>query len=532
MSSLKQVQMPHSFFRKSKAEYRDFRFSMIRELLQNSYDAQAEAIAFSVRGKQGNITLVCEDDGVGMDRDTLENVLLCLGGTKKFDGAIGGKGWAKQILFFAHRGYTIHSQDNLVTGCGGSYEIGPIAYRQGTAIEVELDDDDRDAEEWQDIIRDFAATCYMEFCTGRAVNITLDGEVLEQNIQEYEVNLEHEIGAVWYNERKGWSRSSFVVCVGGLPMFVETVFSNSDECALEGGVELAAGSAALTANRDGFAGDIGDEFTQLISGLVQDQKSLRLGRAMELSINFDSMTALPGTNVSDGGGNAPKCILGIAADSLADGRDAYRAALERIDVSTYARNFHIKVESLAARRSAKTEAYITASALVAEMNKQRSVRLARSWRAAVSTILNCQWALENDVVFYDGLDTEVTDWQDFDEGSLELKVFFQGRRVDVGFCFIAETAGLCSTVDVGDQPHRIFINPLLLTGDTAFRAGDTLDLAYHEVAHLWERNHGEAFCRVEGKLRQSVRRWINEKNIVTRITYAQKLKSPPNNCEG
>jgi len=61
---------------------------------------------------------------------------------------------------------------------------------------------------------------------------------------------------------------------------------------------------------------------------------------------------------------------------------------------------------------------------------------------------------------------------------------------------------------------------LLLTGETAFRSGDTLDLAYHEVAHLWERHHGEAFCGVEGKLRQSVRRWMSEKDVVARIASA------------
>jgi len=95
-----------------------------------------------------------------------------------------------------------------------------------------------------------------------------------------------------------------------------------------------------------------------------------------------------------------------------------------------------------------------------------------------------------------------------------------GRRVDAGFCFIANAEGLCST-PVGDgKPHRIYINPLLLTDVTSFRAGDTLDLAYHEAAHLWEQHHGEAFCGVEGKLRQSVRRWLSEKALLARLANA------------
>ena len=67
------------------------------------------------------------------------------------------------------------------------------------------------------------------------------------------------------------------------------------------------------------------------------------------------------------------------------------------------------------------------------------------------------------------------------------------------------------------KPHRVLINPLLLTSENGFRHGDTLDLAFHEVAHLWEQHHGEAFCLVEGKLRQSVRRWMTEREVLAGI---------------
>ena len=41
------------------------------------------------------IELSVDDDGIGMDRDTLENILLCMGGSKKPEGSIGGFGYAK-----------------------------------------------------------------------------------------------------------------------------------------------------------------------------------------------------------------------------------------------------------------------------------------------------------------------------------------------------------------------------------------------------------------------------------------------------
>jgi hypothetical protein len=158
------------------------------------------------------------------------------------------------------------------------------------------------------------------------------------------------------------------------------------------------------------------------------------------------------------------------------------------------------------------------------LNKQRSVRLARIWRAATSTILCCEWALGNGVAFYDNSGSEVTDWQNFDGDSLDLQAYFRGRRVDIGFCFIAGAEGACSVVIAGNKPHRVFINPLLLTAESTYRNGDLLDIAYHEAAHLWQPHHGEAFCGVEGKLRQSVRRWLSEKDVISRIASQPPAK--------
>jgi hypothetical protein len=130
------------------------------------------------------------------------------------------------------------------------------------------------------------------------------------------------------------------------------------------------------------------------------------------------------------------------------------------------------------------------------------------------TILSCVWAIANGVTLYDG-DGLLVDWNNFDGSVTDFQAFHSGRRVDAGFCFIATAEGLC-TVSVADgKPHRVLINPLLLTTETKFRHGDTLDLAYHEASHLWEQHHGEAFCSVEGKLRQSVRRWLTEREVLS-----------------
>jgi hypothetical protein len=323
---------------------------------------------------------------------------------------------------------------------------------------------------------------------------------------------------MWYDVLPG-SRSEFVVSVAGLPMFTETFYSSANQSALSGGLELDAGSTVLTANRDSFGSAVREQFSKVVGGLVQNQSAIRYGQALDLSINFDAgvdVTRVSPNGTDIGGDTSGRpttplltvCTKAVKPESVT----GYAAALRRITYDRYPANFHLKVESLSLRRSAKSQAYITAPALIAELNKQRNAKLAHSWQAALMTVLCCNWALANGVVLFD-VDGLPVDWNNFDGSVTDLQAFHCGRRVDAGFCFIASAQGLCAVSVADGKPHRVLINPLLLTTESRFRHGDTLDLAYHEVSHLWEQHHGEAFCSVEGKLRQSVRRWLTERDV-------------------
>jgi hypothetical protein len=519
----RQVQVPHSYFQKAKSEYSDWRWAMIREFIQNAYDAQATTIDFRLTiNTVGRIELHVDDDGIGMDRDTLENVLLCMGGSRKSAGSIGGFGIAKAILFFAHHAYKIQTRDLKVQGSGGEYRLqvdgGNI---DGTRMMVELSDESVMLDAWRERIKSYVRACFMEYATGRPVTIRLDGQELTQNNDcVYDFNVHTPLGAIWYDEIPGSSRSEFVVSVAGLPMFSEVSYSSANQSALSGGLELDAGSTVLTANRDGFSSAVREQFSKVVGGLVQNQSAVRYGQALDLSINFDAgvdvaRTSPNGTDTGGGTSGRPtKPLLLVCTEAVkTESVTVYATALRRIAHDRFPANFHLKVESLSLRRSVKSQAYITAPALVAELNKQRSAKLAHSWQVALMTILCCDWALANGVTLYDGEGLPV-DWNNFDGSVTDLQAFHGGRRVDAGFCFIATAQGLC-TVSVADgKPHRVLVNPLLLTTETGFRHGDTLDLAYHEVSHLWEQHHGEAFCLVEGKLRQSVRRWMTEREVL------------------
>jgi hypothetical protein len=522
MTEARQVQVPHSYFQKAKLEYSDWRWAMVREFIQNAYDAQANTIDFRLTiNAAGRIELHVDDDGIGMDRDTLENVLLCMGGSKKPAGSIGGFGIAKAILFFAHHAYTIQTRDLTVQGSGGEYclQIDGESI-DGTKMMVELADESVMLEAWRERITSYVKACFMEYATGRPVSIHLDGQELPQdNDCVYDFNVQTPLGTMWYDVLPG-SRSEFVVSVAGLPMFTETFYSSANQSALSGGLELDAGSTVLTANRDSFGSAVREQFSKVVGGLVQNQSAIRYGQALDLSINFDAGVDVTrvspnGTDIGgDTSGRPTTPLLMVCTEAVKpESVTGYAAALRRITHDRYPVNFHLKVESLSLRRSAKSQAYITAPALVAELNRPRSAKLAHSWRVALMTILCCEWAQENGVTAIDQRG-QLVDWNNFDGSVTDLQVFHGGRRVDAGFCFIARAEGLC-TVSVADgKPHRVLINPLLLTAETGYRHGDTLDLAFHEVAHLWEQHHGEAFCSVEGKLRQSVRRWLTERDVL------------------
>lgn len=127
-------------------------------------------------------------------------------------------------------------------------------------------------------------------------------------------------------------------------------------------------------------------------------------------------------------GSTPSALLRLLCpETTQAGALAYTAALSRVTQQRYPANFHIKVESLAARRLANSQAYITTSALVAEMNKQRNAKLAHRWRAALMHIPCCSWALDNGVTCYDatGMLIDVTD--SFDGAITDLRGVLSGK---------------------------------------------------------------------------------------------------------
>lgn len=264
-----QVKIGHEFFTKIKADYADWRWSLVREFLQNCFDAPGcKNVSVDVRADGDATTLIVTNDGAPMDRDTLVNKLLTLGGSgKNFDGDnTGGFGVAKSLLYYCHRGYTIATGELTVRGAGAQYAITEgEADTRGTTSVITIDGDE--AEDILQNVKRFA-----HFAQWRGV-LTVNGEVLATDLKKGARRRDLGWGVVYTNNS---FTNTCVVRLNGQPMFSR--FTRFKGCVL---VELTGkASETLTSNRDALRGRLDSQLSDLLTQLAVDKRSaLREQRA-------------------------------------------------------------------------------------------------------------------------------------------------------------------------------------------------------------------------------------------------------------
>ena len=115
---------------------------LARELLQNSRDACLRGhrkISMTIERTPATIPAIqitCDDDGCGMDRDTLLYTFLAMGKTKKAEGAVGGFGVAKIALFTAD---TWTCRTNRLYIDDGLRLMGNMSQRRGVKITADVE---------------------------------------------------------------------------------------------------------------------------------------------------------------------------------------------------------------------------------------------------------------------------------------------------------------------------------------------------------------------------------------------------------
>lgn len=449
MSYEYRVSVPDEFFAKSKTEYCDWRFAFIRELIQNSFDAGATVIDFHTASRNGLSTFSCTDNGCGMERDIIENALLVLGGSHKNGASVGGFGYAKNVLFFAHDSYAIHTQNWLVNGKGGSYNIVPAdSYLKGTHITVNMLASTMSCDDFESLLRSYVGVMRLN----KSFTITLNGSALEFDTVHHKYAVDKEFGVLRFSDTVSSKRIQITVVVNGLPMFTHTDYGDRG---CSGVFEVRGASYdVLTTNREGFRGDSRQLFVSLIHEVVFNRFSLQ---------------------------RKPKITVLVNEVHAQDSESKFDLSLDNPNLPD---DFiiHIANEKKESTREAVNET-------VSFVKKAWVQKLAHTFQFYTTQVLQCDYARAN------GVSTDIN-------GLLRDPV---NNLICAGFTFDPDLEGVngCS-----GRIRYVMCNPKSFS--SKFWYSDVLDLVLHELTHIWVSGHGESFVDVEMKLRRSFRRSLSE----------------------
>lgn len=254
----KQVQLPAHHFRKAaKREYFYWRRALIREFYQNSVDANAENIHFTLEETPENYVLTVKDDGKGMSIHDVEEKLLTMGGTDKGEESIGGYGVAKQILYFAWPYWEIYSSDFKIVGSGCRYKILPHEYTNGVTSIVHLSKDES-----------FTASHihdYLKLCSSKVKTLVNNQEFTDW--QTYNETIKTLSWATLY--KRDEISGNINVQVRGVSMFYSWI---SPKPGLT--LELTGNAREiLTSNRDGLNEPYASEYNKILSDINVNSRS-------------------------------------------------------------------------------------------------------------------------------------------------------------------------------------------------------------------------------------------------------------------
>ena len=235
------------FFTTALRDYEDWEQKWWREAIQNAVDAGATKVQCTVNDLGDKLDdpyeVICADNGAGMDRSTIMDKFLVLGGTTKVGTCTtGGFGKAKELLVLPWIEWQIHSQTTMVRGVGVDYEISEAPRRKGTELRVVMPADKHTPS--------YAATFFIQKCYLPKVRFRVDKNTRKAALKTGKLVRRFGDEAALYYSEKNEGYGTMLVRSNGLYMFDSWVSSEVEGTII---VELLRPSVKLlTANRDGF----------------------------------------------------------------------------------------------------------------------------------------------------------------------------------------------------------------------------------------------------------------------------------------
>lgn len=255
------VTVPSSFFVKERRMYENWQFAFWRELFQNSTDARCNRIDINLKQSGDNVSVIFQDNGHGMSRETLEKVYFKLGETTKNTAStVGGFGRARILTCFSMMSYSITTQDNHVLGQYGEYDIYPSGeHLKGCRVEIEIQDES--FSEMERALHQYLCMSQM-FCD---VYVNNEKWVTWLYRRQLTRSLSDEHGAEFANVyvNKSGQKNLVVIRVDGTAMYSRYTSANAQVV-----VEILPHRSreVLTANRDGMH----SSFNRVLNRFLED----------------------------------------------------------------------------------------------------------------------------------------------------------------------------------------------------------------------------------------------------------------------
>jgi hypothetical protein len=519
------VTVNHEHFKKSKLEYSNWMQAIFREAIQNSIDAKANKIEISYfKDDNEDIDLTFIDNGTGMSLDILLNVLLTMGGSKKDDDSpIGGFGYAKSILFFAHTSYTIKTNDIILEGQGGNYSYTENNTNvKGTVFNIVIENDCYHTE--LDNVDSYLKEI-IEFSSFKDVNFIINDTKNLYKEKKFEFDLKSDLGDIKFSDNGYEQYSELWIRINGLAMFKHSVYLHEKHSSFVGALELNKSPLeSLTANRDGLQYRYASQLNTIFSKLSEEREKLTYNGMFNFIINeqeeatfqeeedyvnqekngnelitsrkkeeqenlIKNLKNIDFNNSEAANQNIIKAELKKVFKDLSKEEDKFQNFFQRyikkINQKYYPLNFVVSTE-----QSQDVE-ISTYKNFFSELIKKRNIKLAIYWDTIINSILKASYL------------NEITEF----EGN---NIYIKGHKVYNGFIFGTDSLLGSNSFD-NTKGHTLSINPLNSNVDLDFET--IFDIAIHEVTHFIINGHNGIFCFEEFKLRRSIQKDLKKNEI-------------------
>jgi hypothetical protein len=484
---LGRVRFADDFFKKERDQlYADWESSFWRELFQNAIDQDVSEVRIGMEQKDNYIQVDFADNGPGMTRQVLEDVYFAIGATTKTGNQIGGMGRARVLTCFAMKSYAIRSQDYLVLGNGGDYEVKDAPFASGCALSIAVDDTTyatlhRKLEMFLSESR-IDARVYLN---GELLRIKapLNGRAIRQLVLDGQ-----RFAQVYVNKS---ARQQLIVRVNGVSMYT-TAISAKAQVVVE--IDPEVSRRVLTSNRD----SLHYEYRRVLDAFLRE---LAVDTNSALRPRFARHTSVTrGTGLKKVRAKKPPVsrMPEVRDEPIAEERPS--GSLLPIDTrDTYEETRLSPVTFARWLGDTLGDIYIFDETDSAIMHKAVTAYLPENWRIRT---------LDEDRSFRQGgnIIRLLLMWKTAIEYSLEVALpVLDQDEIDYGVGFIFADDRLADHRE-RDNGHVFCLRPVNRLGKVDYKTSNRrslrqlMVLAQHEVTHVKERWHDEDFARLRDEI--------------------------------